>query len=45
LILVIFIGLEEYSQQFLVNRTFSLTDLFASYLGVIVFSWAALSLR
>ena len=36
------IGLEEYSQQYFANRTFSLMDLSASYLGVIFFSWLAL---
>jgi hypothetical protein len=36
------IGLEEFSQQFFANRTFSLLDLTASYLGVIFFSWLAL---
>lgn len=42
LILAVLIGLEEYSQQYFANRTFSLTDLAASYLGVIFFSWLAL---
>ena len=42
LILAILIGLEEFSQQFFANRTFSLKDLAASYLGVIFFSWLAL---
>lgn len=41
-ILAVFIGLEEYSQQFFASRTFSIADLAASYLGVIFFSWAAL---
>jgi VanZ family protein len=42
LTLAFLIGLEEYSQQFFANRTFSLADLAASYLGVIFFSWVAL---
>src|SRR6185436_7085573 len=39
LILALLIGLEEFSQRFFVDRTFSLLDLSFSYLGVIVFSW------
>ena len=42
LILAIFIGLEELSQRSFPNRTFSLEDLTASYLGVMVFSWLAI---
>jgi VanZ family protein len=42
LILALLIGFEEYSQQFFASRTFSLLDLFFSYLGVAVFSWVAL---
>jgi polysaccharide biosynthesis protein VpsQ len=42
LILAVLIGLEEFSQQYFANRTFSLLDLTASYLGVIFFSWLAL---
>jgi len=42
LILAVLIGLEEFSQQYFANRTFSLLDLSASYLGVIFFSWLAL---
>jgi VanZ family protein len=42
LILALLIGLEEFSQQYFANRTFSLSDLSASYLGVIVFSWLAI---
>jgi len=45
LILAILIGLEEFSQQFFANRTFSLKDLAAGYLGVIFFSWLALRIR
>ena len=44
LILALLIGLEEFSQQYFANRTFSLIDLSASYLGVIVFSWLALKM-
>jgi VanZ family protein len=42
LILALLIGIEEFSQQYFSNRTFSLGDLSASYLGVIVFSWLAI---
>jgi VanZ family protein len=42
LILVLLIGLEEFSQRNFSSRTFSLGDLTASYLGVIFFSWIAL---
>jgi polysaccharide biosynthesis protein VpsQ len=42
LVLAMLIGLEEFSQQFFADRTFSLTDLAASYLGLIFFSWLAL---
>lgn len=42
LILALFIGLEEFSQQYFPNRSFDLLDLTFSYLGVIFFSWAAL---
>ena len=42
LILILLIGLEEYSQQFFAKRTFDLVDLAFSYLGVIFFSWIAL---
>ena len=45
LILALLIGLEEFSQQNFSNRTFSLTDLTASYLGVIFFSWLALRIQ
>jgi polysaccharide biosynthesis protein VpsQ len=45
LILILLIGLEEYSQQFFVKRTFDLVDLTFSYLGVIFFSWVALKIR
>ena len=42
LILSLLIALEEFSQQFFPDRTFSLRDLAASLLGVIFFSWVAL---
>jgi VanZ family protein len=42
LMLVVLIGLEEFSQQFFTNRSFDLVDLMFSYLGVICFSWLAL---
>ena len=45
LILAIFIGLEEFSQQYFSERTFSLMDLAASYLGVIFFSLLALRIK
>lgn len=38
LILVLLIGLEEFSQRFFADRTFDLIDLTFSYLGVICFS-------
>ena len=41
LVLAVLIGLEEWSQQLFANRTFSLADLTASYLGVVFFSWLA----
>jgi len=42
LILALLIGLEEFSQRSFPNRTFSLGDLTASYLGVFFFSRLAL---
>jgi len=45
LVLALLIGLEEFSQQSFPNRTFSLSDLTASYLGVIFFSWLALRIK
>ena len=45
LILIVLIGIEEFSQRNFSSRTFSLADLTASYLGVIVFSWLALKTR
>lgn len=42
LILIILIGIEEFSQRSFSNRTFSFEDLTASYLGVVFFSWLAI---
>jgi hypothetical protein len=42
LILVLIIGIEEYSQQFYAKRTYDLVDLAFSYLGVGFFSGMAL---
>lgn len=44
-VLALLIGLEEWSQQLFANRTFSLADLTASYLGVIFFSWVAVKTK
>ena len=44
-VLILLIGLEEFSQQFFPNRTFDLVDLAFSYLGVIFFSWVALKIK
>ena len=45
LTLALLIGLEEFSQRYFASRTSSLSDLIASYLGVIFFSWLALRIR
>jgi VanZ family protein len=45
LVLALLIGLEEFSQQYFAERTFSVRDLIASYLGVIFFSWLALRIK
>src|SRR5574341_134931 len=45
LILILIIGLEEYSQQFFAERTFDLVDLSFSYMGVVFFSWQVLRVR
>ena len=45
LILALLIGLEEFSQKFVPERTFSLIDLFASYSGVFFFSWLAVKVK
>jgi VanZ family protein len=42
LTIAVLIGIEEFSQQYFADRTFSLMDLSASYLGLICFSWLAL---
>lgn len=42
MILGLFIGLEEFSQQYFANRSFDLVDLAFSYLGLVCFSWVAL---
>jgi VanZ family protein len=42
LLLIVLIGIEEFSQRNFSTRTFSLEDLSASYLGVIFFSWLAI---
>ncbi|GAB4462885.1 MAG: hypothetical protein Kow0070_22500 [Anaerolineales bacterium] len=42
LILILFIGLEEFSQQYFPSRSFDLLDLLFSYLGVGCFSLLAL---
>jgi polysaccharide biosynthesis protein VpsQ len=44
-ILALAIAAEEFSQLFIPRRTFSLLDLFAGYLGVILGGWAALRLK
>ena len=45
LILALLIGLEEISQQYFADRTFSFMDLSFSYLGVIAFSWLAFVIK
>jgi VanZ family protein len=45
LVLAVLIGLEEFSQQFFVGRSFDLADLTFSYLGVIFFSWLAVKTK
>jgi polysaccharide biosynthesis protein VpsQ len=42
LLLILLIGLEEYSQKYFSKRTFDLVDLTFSYLGVTFFSWVAI---
>ena len=39
LILALFVALEEFSQKYFASRTFSLLDLTASLLGIIVGGW------
>jgi VanZ family protein len=45
LILALLIGVEEFSQRNFATRTSSLSDLTASYLGVIFFSWVAVRIK
>jgi len=45
LILALLIGLEEFSQRNFSIRTFSLSDLTASYLGLACFSWLAVKTK
>jgi VanZ family protein len=45
LILALLIGLEEFSQKFIPERTCSLFDLLASCVGVFFFSWLALKTK
>ncbi len=45
LILALLIGIEEFSQRNFSTRTFSLGDLGASYLGLVVFSWLAIKTK
>ena len=45
LILALVIGLEELSQRNFPTRTSSWSDLTASYLGVIFFSWLAIKIK
>jgi VanZ family protein len=44
-LLMVLIGLEEFSQQFFAKRSFDLIDLSFSYLGVIFFSWLAIKTK
>jgi polysaccharide biosynthesis protein VpsQ len=44
-ILAAVIGLEELSQRWFPSRTSSIWDLMASYLGVAVFTWAAIAIQ
>ena len=41
LVLALLIGLEEFSQKFFPTRTFNLTDLLASYAGIVTFAFLA----
>jgi VanZ family protein len=45
LILILLIGLEEFSQQYFASRSFDLVDLSFSYMGVVCFSWVAVKTR
>lgn len=41
LILALFVALEEFSQKHFASRTFSLLDLTASFLGIVIGGWVA----
>ena len=41
LILALFVALEEFSQKYFASRTFSLLDLTASLLGIVIGGWVA----
>jgi VanZ family protein len=41
LTLALFVAIEEFSQKLFTTRTFSLLDLFASFLGLLVCGWIA----
>lgn len=41
LILALFVALEEFSQKYFASRTFSLLDLTASFLGIVIGGWVA----
>jgi len=45
LILALFIALEEWSQQFFSARTFDVVDLLASFAGLVIFGFLAVSWR
>lgn len=45
LVLALLIGLEEFSQQYFAERTFSVRDLIAGYVGIIFFSWLAFRIK
>ncbi|MEO8354420.1 MAG: VanZ family protein [Chloroflexota bacterium] len=45
LILILLIGLEEFSQQYFASRSFDLVDLSFSYMGVVCFSWVAVKTK
>ncbi len=45
LILMVFIGLEEYSQRFFPKRSSDFFDFLASCAGVLFFAWLALKLK
>ena len=45
LLLAVLMTLEELAQLFFPARTFSLLDLAASYLGILIFSWLAMKVK